>query len=327
LEHSLACPKHPSPALPSTSGSTSSSEETTFDGVPSLTKSSKSEQECEAVPSWSYIPPPKGKEELEPAYLTIPSQDSIRQEPAVAFPETREALDVTAKFFYLPPSDYSQSSSSSSSSIYDSLDPAWINESLEQLAIATGLTEVDTFIISFPGLTFDDRTTDDCCDDSNARTNNGSNGTGAIMQDQDKSIVKKNILKIWKEASKNTHLSSLGVSEFSLDRLRWLLNEGKNESTNVNANAGADASSSGDTTKQATNSHTGRAGTTGITSTRFRKPRVCQVNTRNRCDVPSEMVQYAKEEDVDLLVHSDCSGGSPFLFLAFMAQNTRNTSN
>lgn len=224
----------------------------------------------------------------------------MHQEPAVAFPETREALDVTAKFFYLPPSDYSPSTSSngdseapSPSSLYDSLDPAWINESLEQLRIATGLTEVDTFIISFPGLTFDGKVSEDCCDDQNARMN------GTIAQQvPDEETIRKNILKVWKEASKNTHLLSLGVSEFSLDRLQWLLDQARTEGE---GNSVKDSSSS--TTKD----H-GRAGTTGITSTRFRKPKVCQVNTRNQCDVPDNLVSFAKEEDVDLLVHADCSG-------------------
>lgn len=306
LEHSLACPRHTSKALPSTSCSSPS---TLFEGVPSLTQPSKADEECEAVPSWSYIPPPPTRDgqatpSSTPAYLTIPAQDTIRQEPAVAFPETREALDVTAKFFYLPPSDYSPSSNgtsssdgeipTSSTSLYDSLDPAWINESLEQLRIATGLTEVDTFIISFPGLTFDNSLNgEDCCDDENARTN-GTSSSSSIIQNEDK--VRDNIIKVWKEASKNKHLLSLGVSEFSLDRLHWLLDQAKSEEGKNGINTEHD------------NGSTGRAGTTGITSTRFRKPRVCQVNTRNRCDVPSELVEFAKEENVDLLVHADCSG-------------------
>lgn len=300
LEHSLACPRHASIPLPSTS---CSSPDTLFEGVPSLSRPSKADEECEAVPSWSYVPPPPPSSSSSvhtPAYVTIPAQDTIRQEPTVAFPETREALDVTAKFFYLPPSDYSPSSNSTSgsslsTSLYDSLDPAWINESLDQLRIATGLTEVDTFIISFPGLTFDNSLNgEDCCDDANARTN----GNDSLIKDED--AIRKNILKVWKEASKNKHLLSLGVSEFSLDRLRWLLEQAKSE--------GSDLQKEGGDSSVKKDESTGRAGTTGITSTRFRKPKVCQINTRNRCDVPSDLVEFAKEEDVDLLVHADCSG-------------------
>ncbi|KAK9895233.1 hypothetical protein P389DRAFT_172800 [Cystobasidium minutum MCA 4210] len=301
LEHSLACPKHPSAALPSTS---CSSPATLFEGVPSLTQTSKADEECEAVPSWSYIPPPpqpKSTTSSQPAYVTIPAQDAMHQEPAVAFPETREALDVTAKFFYLPPSDYQpgstpSSSSSSSSSMYDSLDPAWINDSLEQLRIATGLTEVDTFIISFPGLTFDGKTSEDCCDDQNARLNGNSDSSTALVSPDDE-VVRQSILKVWKEASANKHLLSLGVSEFSLERLQWLLDQAKSET------------SSSSSTQE--NDKGGRAGTTGITSTRFRKPRVCQINTRNHCDIPAELVNFAKEEDVELLVHADCSDFLP----------------
>lgn len=286
LESSLACPKHPSAPLTSTSCSSSAQ---TFEGVPSLTQLSRVDEQCEAVPSWSYTPPSKSGR--SPACLTIPAQEAIRPEPAVAFAETRSSLDVTAKFFYLPPGDsslppspISSSSSTNGSSIYDSLDPAWIAESLEQLCIATGLTEVDTFIISFPGLTFDEKATEDCCDDQNARTN-GTSAQANIVPDEES--VRRNVLKVWQGASSNTHLLSLGVSEFSQARLKWLLDEAKTVS-----------SSSPDA----------KAGTSGITSTRFRKPRVCQLNTRNRCDVPTSFVKFAKQEDVDLLVHSDCSG-------------------
>lgn len=310
LEHSLACPKHQSTPLPSVSCSSSS---TLFEGVSSLTRPSKADEECEAVASWSYIPPPASPNANDtPAYVTIPAQDSIRQEPSVAFPETREALDVTAKFFYLPPSDYSPTPSTSkdgslahgstAASVYDSLDPVWMNEALEQLRIATGITEIDTFIISFPGLTFDDAVNgEDCCDDANARTN----GSNSIAKDED--AIRRNVLKVWKEASKNKHLLTLGVSEFSLDRLRWLLGQAKEEESD--AGRTKEAVVDGEIAKSSTAS--GRANTTGITSTRFRKPRVCQVNTRNRCDVPPELVEFAKEEDVELLVHADCSDFLP----------------
>lgn len=319
LEHSLACPKHQSTPLPTTS---CSSESTLFEGVPSLTRPSKADEECEAVASWSYIPPPppsssSNADQHTPAYVTIPAQDSIRQEPAVAFPETREALDVTAKFFYLPPSDYSpsnkstanlndppsssasNSSPSPSSPIYDSLDPKWMNEALEQLKLATGLNEIDTFIISFPGLTFDNAVNgEECCDDSNARTN----GTTSLVKDENS--VKKNIIKVWKEASKNKHLLSLGVSEFSLERLKWLLDEAKKEES--------EPEPSSSLLKSNLNlEFEGRANTTGITSTRFRKPRVCQLNTRNKCDVPKDFVDFAREENIELLVHSDCSDFLP----------------
>lgn len=312
LEHSLACPKHHSTPLPSTS---CSSQSILFEGVPSLTRPSKADEECEAVASWSYIPPPSSSTNADntPAFVTIPAQDSIRQEPAVAFPETREALDVTAKFFYLPPSEYSPSSSTfandssaagSASPIYDALDPAWMSEALEQLCVATGLTEVDTFIISFPGLTFDNSVNgEDCCDDTNARTNNNN----SIVKDED--AIRRNVIKVWKEASKNKHLLSLGVSEFSLDRLKWLLEQAKEEESELTKDKEASISASNDMLSEETES--GRANTTGITSTRFRKPRVCQVNTRNRCDVPAELVEFAKEENVDLLVHSDCSDFLP----------------
>lgn len=278
LENCLACPRHPSDPLPP---STSTSEPAIEPSI-SLTRLKPEYEECEAVPSFSYL------EKTRPAKVTIPAQQAIRQEPAVAFPETREALDVTAKFFYLP--DAADEGKEASEL---SLDPSWIQESLEELKTATGLEDVDTFIISFPGLVFDEgkKSSKDaiaaawqaslhCCDDPHARTN------GSVLSATSEDRIQSQISGVWKAASGNKHLKSLGVSEFSLDRLQWLVGQA------------------------------GDKATTGITSTEFRKPRVGQVNTRNSCDVPSDLIEYAEKEDVELLVHNDCSGelrSVPFL--------------
>lgn len=270
LEHCLACPKHPSDPLPP---STSASEPAIGPSI-SLTRLKSEYEECEAVPSFSYV------SHSTPQKVTIPAQQAIRQEPAVAFPETREALDVTAKFFYLPGATEDGREASQLS-----LDPSWVQESLEELKTATGLDNVDTFIISFPGLVFDERkptakeaeaaawqATLNCCDDPHARP------SGSVLSATSEQELQSQISAVWGAASSNKHLKSLGVSEFSLDRLRWLVEQAGEEAT------------------------------TGITSTNFRKPRVGQINTRNTCDVPSDLIDYAKREDVELLVHNDCSG-------------------
>jgi len=273
LEHCLACPRHPSEPLPP---STSASEPATDPSI-SLTRLKPEYEECEAVPSFSYV------QKTRPARVTIPAQEAIRQEPAVAFPETREALDVTAKFFYLP-----DAADEGKAAAELSLDPSWIQESLTELKTATGLEEVDTFIISFPGLVFDEgkksakeaeaaawQATLHCCDDPHARPN------GSVLSGTSEDRIQSQISGVWKVASGNKHLKSLGVSEFSLERLQWLVGHG------------------------------GEKATTGITSTDFRKPRVGQVNTRNSCDVPSDLIEYAKKEEVELLVHNDCSDFLP----------------
>lgn len=270
LESALACPKHPSPPVAASdysSGCTESPEASTsvWAGVPSLTRLDPQLEECEATASYSDETSADGRRTV----VSIPARDAIAQEPAVRFSETREALDVTAKFFYLPPVDNANGDGLSSTPTFD---PSWIEDGLRQLHVATGLETVDTFIISFPGLVFDEKAgSRDCCDDANSRQ------TTALAVDE--SAMNDNIAKVWKSASGNKRLKSMGVSEFSLDRLQWLLQT-----------AGDDA-------------------TTGVTST-FRKPRVAQVNTRAHCDVPSDLVDFAQDRHIDLLVHSDCSGMS-----------------
>lgn len=310
LESSLACPKHPSaplpPVTPSLPGRQPSSANSSgsdsrgsaaIDPTISFTRLRPEDEECEAVPSYSFRQ--ASSKTASPAVVTIPAQDAIRQEPAVAFPETRQALDVTAKFFYLPPAAAETESGSgvdeAAAAIFD---PSWIHESLAELKRATGLEEVDTFIISFPGLVFDERPAASAsgsnpassstsapvelpawargCDDPHARP------SGALLPHRlSESALQSAISRVWAAASGNTHLKSLGVSEFSKERLEWLVQQ------------------------------SGKDGTTGVTSTQFRRPRVGQINTRSGCDVPRDLIDFAKEEDVELWVHSDCSDFLP----------------
>ena len=260
LESTLACPKHPSIPLPPFSSSASSSV-SSFEGV-NLTKPDRLFENCEAEPSYSHYGSSKDSKSYQ--VVTIPNREALHQEPIVRFSETREALDVTAKFFYLPgmgPEDKEVD-----------LDPAWIQESLEQLQIATGLEDIDTFIISFPGLVFDQSLSQNGTDEGfgDKYEAEGYLRDGLASQQQ--------ILSAWKAASGNKHLKSLGVSEFSLERLQWLLGHG------------------------------GEGKTTGVTSKSFRKPRISQINTRNCCNVPNDLISYAKHQDMDLWVHSDCTG-------------------
>jgi hypothetical protein len=312
LESSLACPKHPSAPLPpsppagadASIANSSSRGSAAVDPTISFTRLRSEEEECEAVPSYSFRQ--ASSKTASPAVVTVPAQDAIRQEPAVAFPETRQALDVTAKFFYLPPAaapraDSMEPGPDEAAAIFD---PSWIHESLRELKRATGLEEIDTFIISFPGLVFDERPIASAsastpaststsapapaapvelpawargCDDPHARP------SGSLLPHSlSESALQSAISRVWAAASGNTHLKSLGVSEFSKDRLQWLVRQ------------------------------SGRDATTGVTSTQFRRPRVGQINTRSGCDVPRDLIEFAKEEDVELWVHSDCSGGCCF---------------
>lgn len=280
LEVSLACPKHPSKPLPPSSASPGCSDDATqgnavastsknvWDGVPSLTRLDPAAEECEADPSYSVLQTKAGV-----PLVTIPAREAITQEPAVRFSVLREALDVTAKFFYLPATVSSAEVGAASSQQQQDFDTTWIQDSLDQLRIATGLQDVDTFIVSFPGLVFDESAKSDgqCCDDSNSRQDDA-------IRMSDERALEESIIKVWHTLSANNRLKSLGVSEFSLDRLKWLIQR-----------AGSEA-------------------TTGVTTTELRRPKVGQINTRKNCDVPSDLIDYAQQENVDLLVHSDCSG-------------------
>lgn len=333
LEASLACPRHPSlPLLPltpsptSTSAPSSSSTNPPLAGIQgfSLTRPLPENDECEAVPSYSCFqsssssstgkhlgngtPPTTSTSENGAAssatIVTIPARDAIQQEPAVTFPETREALDVTAKFFYLPPAPSDDGKVSGDQEAHHplTLDPAWISESLEQLRVATGLSDIDTFIISIPGLVFDEDLSAGCATDTDSRTN------GEVKFNPSEDDLDTQITKVWRAASSNTHIKSLGVSEFSLARLRWLLEQG--ESAPAHANADKDGAAQTQTQTQ-TQTPTQKKLTTGITSSEFRKPRVGQINLRECCDVPADLVNFARKEDIELLVHSDCSDFLP----------------
>lgn len=238
--------------------------------------------------------------------VTIPAKEAIQQEPAVKFPETREALDVTAKFFYLPPppsSDGGDARGNNGEAGHHplALDPAWIQESLDQLRVATGLSDIDTFIISIPGLVFDEDLSAGCATDAHSRTN------GEVRFNPSEDDLDSQITRVWKAASQNKHIKSLGVSEFSLARLRWLLQKGQAETA---AAAATETTSDPSTTHQQPQLQQDqkRKFTIGITSSSFRKPRVGQINLRESCDVPSDLVDFAKKQGIDLLVHSDCSG-------------------
>lgn len=117
--------------------------------------------------------PPSHKWDPKTRSLYIPAPESLER---TSLESAREDLDVTAKFFYLAPEP-----SSCSLHALPPLPASWARDALDRLNEATGLAEVDTFILSFPGIIYPEDATNGAngcggCDDENARSAGGVDG-------------------------------------------------------------------------------------------------------------------------------------------------------
>jgi len=186
--------------------------------------------------------------------ISIPNPQSLDH---ASLDQPRASLDVTAKLFYLletPDQPY----------------PSWIAESLHHLTVATGLDSVDTLILSFPHLTFDDdqaNPSQNYCDDLDSRD------SAPIRTPEEDRKVMQRIESVWAAASNNHNIKTLGLSEFSKTRLSHLLH-----------------SIDGDDSKK------------------LRQPRINQVNLReNTGSIPAELINFTGIQGIELITHADCS--------------------
>ncbi|EST05201.1 hypothetical protein PSEUBRA_005465 [Kalmanozyma brasiliensis GHG001] len=111
-----------------------------------------------------------------PATITNPIADPCS-------PDHRSSYDITAKFFFLDPTD---------------LSPGLVDDALTRLTSTTGIITVDTLVLAFPTLELDSR--------SSSSETWGSSVTEA-----------------WSHVSQNPQLFSLGLSDISPSNLRQLL--------------------------------------------------------------------------------------------------------
>ncbi|RIA81725.1 hypothetical protein C1645_836512 [Glomus cerebriforme] len=113
--------------------------------------------------------------------------------------EDRNEYEITAKLYYLP---------SSSTSIIEPFTPPpqYITQSIYHLFKVLGINTIDTFIIHFNGLTFD----------------NSNEVDGSPSNDDFTKSDFDNLIKVWKELENicvNNRIHKLGVSEFTKNRL------------------------------------------------------------------------------------------------------------
>ncbi|CAG8481891.1 14758_t:CDS:2 [Gigaspora margarita] len=111
----------------------------------------------------------------------------------------RNDFEITAKLFYLP----SSSTSADNPSIPP---PSYISQSLHHLFCLLGITYIDSFIVYFNGLLFDDQEQDD---------------SNLVMDDFEA------LVEVWKELEfhyGNDRIKKLGVSEFTKNRFERFLN-------------------------------------------------------------------------------------------------------
>ncbi|CAG8509380.1 6600_t:CDS:2 [Cetraspora pellucida] len=168
----------------------------------------------------------------------------------------RNDFEITAKLFYLP-------SSSTSSDNPSAPPPSYISQSLHHLFCLLGITYVDSFIVYFNGLLFDDQDQDD---------------SNLVMNDFEA------LVEVWKELEshyRNDRIKKLGVSEFTKNRFERFL-----EVVEV-------------------------------------PPKIDQINIKGCCDLPSQMIGYAKEHDIELLTHRDPSDILPSTTFQKVLKNTK----
>ena len=190
--------------------------------------------------------------------------------------ESRDAYDLTVKLFYLPNAPVEDRNQ-------HTLD------AVKLACEALGVGRIDLLNVAFPGVGFD-------ADDEVPREN-----TAEEVQDEGEET--KSFLTTYPTLESLVHsnlISRIGLSEFGSSRLSRLLRGlGFSPSTNITTT----------TTTNTTNANTTNANTTNTNTTTSSPPRVrpsvVQINVRDCCVVPRELIHYAKREGIQLLTHND----------------------
>ena len=130
-----------------------------------------------------------------PATITNPIADPCS-------PDHRSTYDITAKFFFLDPSD---------------LSPSLLDDALTRLTSTTGIITVETLVLAFPSLDLDSR--------PHKHFESGLESTASDQQNGVEAPVwLSSVRDVWSHASLNPQLLSLGVSDISCTNLELLLN-------------------------------------------------------------------------------------------------------
>ncbi|KAF8467224.1 hypothetical protein BDZ91DRAFT_136258 [Kalaharituber pfeilii] len=207
---------------------------------------------------------------IEPSgTVHVPSASSVPNPP---LSEDRPSYDITAKLFYLP-------------RVPPSARASHAEEALGLVCEALGgIENVDLVIVSFPGIGFDADDEVGAVMDENSTLSSELSAEKAEREEAGK-VETETVLATYNTLAdlvRAGKISKLGVSEFGSVRLRRLLRA-------------LDAQEAERERKEGK----------GKVSVR---PRVDQINVRDCCVVPRELVAFAKREGVELLTHNDGGG-------------------
>ncbi|KAL8730938.1 MAG: hypothetical protein Q9166_003728 [cf. Caloplaca sp. 2 TL-2023] len=179
---------------------------------------------------------------MDNGYLNVPS-NSLQ---ASGLADERSEYDITAKFFLLPQTLFSN----------------WrrhLQDAIVAVLQELSVNSINLLIISFPGVSFDAES-----EETGGCASNKIHATESELFDA--------IVDLWKaveELQLNGAVLKTGVAEFGRERLQKFLP---------------------------------RAST---------RPTVDQINVRDACVVPESIMEFAKQEGLELLTHNDCTNILP----------------
>lgn len=151
----------------------------------------------------------------------------------------------------------------------------YTEDALGMVRDVLGTDKVDLCIVSFPGVYFD--ANDEASNASNV-TDCDSGDDAVAQQEETRSFVET--FAVLEKLVHDGRIGRIGLSEFGTARLTKLF-------------AGLE---------QQQKDKEGRIGPTSRI-----KPRVVQINVRDCCVVPKELIRYAKRQEIELLTHNDCA--------------------
>ena len=145
-------------------------------------------------------------------------------------------------------------------------------DALGMVSDVLGTDKVDLCIVSFPGVYFDAN------DEASSATSGDGGDNTVAQQEETKTFVET--YAILEKLARDGRIGRIGLSEFGTARLAKLFAALEQQQQDKEGNIAP----------------TGRI-----------RPRVVQINVRDCCVVPKELILYAKRQGIELLTHNDCA--------------------
>lgn len=217
--------------------------------------------------------------------------------------EDRSEYDITLKIFFLPGWE------STADTDADSSVSSAVQLVLDELAVS----KIDLAIASFTGITFDADDDDEEDEDdhqagSGESTQNGT-GNGNGKDSAQKWPLEAALCRFW-ASFEQVHLSGkvdrLGVSELGAGRLGRFMSHFPPRSSSATSNHIQPQKQQQQHQQDQQQEHRQRD-RTALTV----QPVVNQLNVRDCCVVPKRLLDFARDEKIELLTHNDCTNIMP----------------